>query len=309
MNLLTIRHPTHLGWSDSCPFGLGGFTLRGRAWRIRVPKEATFRGDDTVNNLLEFLGMVITILLLIEEANEERQSCLLGLGDNTSAIGWLFKSGRIDPKSKYHAPIKFIARHLTRSIIESNNQLAGQHLEGEKNDVADLLSFEGIERGKTNPLTVDRPPNDILTQRIVHNYPQLVPSHFKISPLPPSIASFACAAMQIIESSWIRNRKKPTGKLNELGTGGVSSSETSGTITPASLEFESRNELFSSSASLSATERASSTGMGELLASVRSRWWSRLSKVPQATWLRRFGNVTGPAPCTSREKTSEVMGG
>lgn len=39
MNLLTLRIPTWLAWSDSCPFGLGGYTLGGKAWRIRIPPE------------------------------------------------------------------------------------------------------------------------------------------------------------------------------------------------------------------------------------------------------------------------------
>lgn len=42
MNLLTERTPTHLAWSDSCPVGLGGYTLGGRAWRFKIPSDAPF---------------------------------------------------------------------------------------------------------------------------------------------------------------------------------------------------------------------------------------------------------------------------
>jgi hypothetical protein len=46
INLLVVQTPTRLAWSDSCPFGLGGYTLKGRAWRIRVPRsDCAFYGN------------------------------------------------------------------------------------------------------------------------------------------------------------------------------------------------------------------------------------------------------------------------
>jgi hypothetical protein len=43
MNLIVTRRPNRMCWSDSCPFGLGGFLLKsGRAWRLRAcQKEAS----------------------------------------------------------------------------------------------------------------------------------------------------------------------------------------------------------------------------------------------------------------------------
>ena len=304
MNLLTFRNPTHVGWSDSCPFGIGGFTLQGRAWRIRVPKTASFYGDDTVNNVLEFLGMVISVLLMIEESRSLSYPCLLALGDNTSAIGWLFRSGRVRPSSAYYRPVRFIARHLASQTMIAKVQIAGQHLEGDFNDVADLLSFEGVDRGKTNSLTFDRPPNDILTLHILSHYPQLVPPTFAISNLPAGISSFACAALQTIESSWIQSKKKDTVGSKGSGDGGPGLSKTPEDITPALISFPEKNDSSWLSVSLSDSEKASSTRMEDMLASVRNRWQQQLSKVPLATWLRRSGNVTGTAPCTSRDKTT-----
>jgi hypothetical protein len=37
MNRITIRQPAPLAVSDSCPFGIGGFLLEGRARRVRAP--------------------------------------------------------------------------------------------------------------------------------------------------------------------------------------------------------------------------------------------------------------------------------
>jgi hypothetical protein len=89
---MTIRRPTQLGLSDSCPFGLGGFTLRGRAWQLRIPESCAFYGDSTINNILEFLGMMVTTWLILLDCDSLglSEECLLVLGDNISAIGLLF---------------------------------------------------------------------------------------------------------------------------------------------------------------------------------------------------------------------------
>jgi hypothetical protein len=97
MNTITIRQPTKIRWSDSCPFGIGGFLLSVRAWRIRIPDTSPICGLDIPNNVLEFLDMMVTIWLVLVEcaATHSEQDCILALGDNTSAIGWLFKSGKL----------------------------------------------------------------------------------------------------------------------------------------------------------------------------------------------------------------------
>ena len=126
INLLVVRTPTRIAWSDSCPFGLGGYTLGGRAWRIRVPNDCAFYGDDSVNNVLEeLLGMAISVLLLLDEARsaEEEFPCLLVLGDNTSAIAWLFKSGKIPRSSRYYTIVKAIARRIATEVMNGKAQL------------------------------------------------------------------------------------------------------------------------------------------------------------------------------------------
>ena len=40
INLLVTRQLDHICWSDACPFGIGGYSITGRAWRIRVPKDS-----------------------------------------------------------------------------------------------------------------------------------------------------------------------------------------------------------------------------------------------------------------------------
>jgi hypothetical protein len=104
LNNLTLRQPSQIGLSDSCPFGMGGFTWTGRAWRLRVPSDCLLHGVSEANNVLEFLAMAITIWLVIIDCGERglREESILALGDNTSAIGWFFRSSRLDPSSPYY---------------------------------------------------------------------------------------------------------------------------------------------------------------------------------------------------------------
>ena len=37
INILVTRQPNVICWSDACPYGIGGYSLTGRAWRIRIP--------------------------------------------------------------------------------------------------------------------------------------------------------------------------------------------------------------------------------------------------------------------------------
>jgi hypothetical protein len=184
INILNVCTPTRMAWSDSCPFGLGVYySLRGRAWRIRVLCDCPFYGDDTVNNVLEFLGRAISVLMLLKEAAEDQEDhpCIPALGDNTSAVSWIFRSGRIANTSRYYPTVKFIARTIASRALTVGAQICLQHLAGVMNIVAVLLSFEGDCRGTTNPITVDCPPDDVLTERVHKFYLQVVPSGSKFA--------------------------------------------------------------------------------------------------------------------------------
>jgi hypothetical protein len=185
--------------------------MKGSAWRIKVPAGCHGRGDDTVNNVLEILGMAIPVLILLKEASEDGEEfpCLLVLGDNTSAIAWLHKSGQLARTSQYYPVVKLIARRLAEKVVTAKATLCSQHLAGEHNRVADLLSFEGVDRGKEEPLTIDRPPNSILTERVHRFHSQLVPVGFRIHQLPTEIESFAFSVIQTVSRLW-SPKEKPT---------------------------------------------------------------------------------------------------
>ncbi|KAL3811131.1 hypothetical protein ACHAXA_005942 [Cyclostephanos tholiformis] len=57
MNLIAFRRPTHIYRSDSCPYGLGGYSHEGFAWRFKLPENCFFRAS---NNLLQFIVSIIT---------------------------------------------------------------------------------------------------------------------------------------------------------------------------------------------------------------------------------------------------------
>jgi hypothetical protein len=307
INLLVTRTPTRLAWSDSCPFGLGGYTFSGRAWRVKIPIDCIFRGDDTVNNVLEFLGMAVSVLLLLREAEEENESfpCLMVLGDNTSAISWLFRSGRVHPSSKYYHAVKAIARHVARCVMGANAKLCSQHLAGESNVIADILSFEGDCRSKVEPLTADCPPDDILTQRIHFYHSQVVPVGFEIRPLPTEVESFVTLTLQTLARSWMGKEKPPIKEGICIGVAGNASSSVGGLGETLSSTRYPRtvNGSCSHGVSSCVTDYSSSTHKADLLKSVRSQWYRRLFEMPLAAWHRRSGNVDGPAPSTSRTES------
>jgi hypothetical protein len=281
--------------------------LQGNAWRIRVPSDCPFFGDDSVNNVLEFLGMAISVLLLIQEAQEDEEEfpCFLVLGDNTSAISWLFKSGRVPRSSRYYSAVKMIARHVATSVMSSRSQLCSQHLAGISNKISDLLSFEGTCRSKVEPLTADCPPNNILTSRIHEFHSQIIPVGFEIHQLPREIESFAVSVMQITARSWNRERSHPTNEETDIGDDGAPSYKTPEWETTRSSIRYPTTEKDSSwrEGSSCRTEPSTLTDKVELVQSVRDPWYRRLFETPLAAWHRRSGNVEGPAPSTSRTES------
>ena len=90
MNLLTFRKPTHLIIGDACEHGLGACHVEsGVGYRYIIPPD--LRGRAHINPL-EFLTQVVQIWLDALEGRIVKGSCVLGMGDNTSSMGWLRRS-------------------------------------------------------------------------------------------------------------------------------------------------------------------------------------------------------------------------
>ena len=302
INLIVTRRPTRICWSDACPFGLGGYSLSGRAWRLRMPTDHPLRGHPGVNNLLEFVAMVVNIWLECLDAEPNELPCILAVGDSTSAIGWLYKTSNLDPEVEMHRAHLMVARHLARLLIDNDCCLASQHIRGDLNLVADLLSFAGTsERGKPHPLAHDNPPNDVLTERFLSVLTEQVPENFSISQLPSAILLWVSQVLQIAASSGTAAKSRETKTPTGYGVAGsdLGEAQVSPTI-PTSFCYPTTSRSFTSSRSSNATDIRLGPPPGTLQATVRSRWYRALSDKPQATWLRRFGAISGRAPCTSR---------
>jgi hypothetical protein len=277
INLIVTRQPSRVCWSDSCPFGIGGYSLvTGFAWRIRIPRISIIYGSNRVNNLLEFLGMAINILLEIKDCKRGDQDCILALGDNTSAVGWLHNTAKLGPGEGAREAHLMVARKIAHEALDNGCCIASQHIKGELNNVADLLSFAGsLTRagGKTHPLAADDPPNDILTQRFHSTYPEQIPANFAISQLPDEILSWASRVLQITASSLIADKKAATKTMTASGVDGSdSASKQAAFLTPSSLVYPQTTENFSPDPFLPAITPQSGPRMGLLMDGVTSRW-------------------------------------
>ena len=89
MNLLTFRSPDRIYYSDSCPAGLGGYSNQGHTWRFQIPDDLLFCA---MNNLLEFLAVIITPWINIINGRLNSGDCALSMTDSTTAEGWMRKS-------------------------------------------------------------------------------------------------------------------------------------------------------------------------------------------------------------------------
>ena len=109
--------------------------------------------------------------------------------------------------------------------MDSKQFLCTQHLPGKYNYITNMLSFEGevwvtrklgIKLAKENPLTKDKTPNDILTQRILSFLPQMVPDGFQICHLDDK--TFSCGVFGDLEKAFYTvNHKIILDKRNHIG--------------------------------------------------------------------------------------------
>ena len=217
INLLVSRSPSKVGWSDSCPFGIGGTDARGRAWRIRII--GILAGDMRFNNLFEFIGMAVPIklLLLCERDDDDPFPCILAIGDSTTAIGWIVNMSRLSVDELCHEDHHMVAREIAHDTMSHNACLAGQHLKGTANAVANLLSYDGTHDGNRHPLANDHPSDAVLTQRFHSHLSSQIPESFTISQIPDEISSWICQVLQLAASSLTANKKLHLKTSTEAG--------------------------------------------------------------------------------------------
>ena len=257
LNAMTIRHPSQLIWSNSCPLGLGELHLSGWAWHFPAPPESPLFGEDTANDLLKFVAMVANIWLLMLELDSlgAMEECVLALGDSASAIGWLFKSGKLPAQSLHFEAVQFAARKLAQLTLESSHCLASQHLQEEHNVAPNLLLFAECHRGEPHPLASDFPSDKVLTQCFHAHAPQLIP-------------------LQVAELSWSQSKKKLTKTGTELGDVGLASVGKLVSLKTCSSEASSMvKESLPFDPSFPSTVLLIGTSSKPVQHSVRNLWW------------------------------------
>jgi len=173
-NLTFTKITTYL-ITDACEHGIGGFNIRtGFAWRYKLPLWMT---NSFHINLLEFIASVVAIWLDLEfNKNKITHPKILALSDNTSTIGWLYKSNF---NVKSHPGHDRVARQVAKILLENEASIESQHIKGSHNVIADSLSRD--HHLKETHLKF------ILTSL----FPSQVPQNFSIlSTLPEKITSW-----------------------------------------------------------------------------------------------------------------------
>jgi hypothetical protein len=140
MNLVAFRSPTHVYRSDSCPFGLGGYSDEGFAWRFEILEDLWLRAS---NNLLEYIPSIISPWVDILAGRLKQGDCSLSMTDSSTSAGWLRKTNfreiigeNLDPILA-RVQIK-TARHHAILFLEAGIKEYSQWFPGPENNVADL---------------------------------------------------------------------------------------------------------------------------------------------------------------------------
>jgi hypothetical protein len=88
MSLVAFCQPSHIYWSDSCPFGLRGYLDKGFAWRFEILEDLHFRAS---NNLLKYVVSIISSWVDILAGHLKHGNCALWMTDSSTSMGWLRK--------------------------------------------------------------------------------------------------------------------------------------------------------------------------------------------------------------------------
>ena len=142
MNLIAFRKPTHVYQSDSCPFGLGGYSDKGFAWRFEIPEDLCFRAS---NNLLEYITSIITPWVDMLAGRLTQGDCALSMTDSSTSAGWLRKTNfreytRVNAEPVQAAVRIETAHHHATLFLNNGIKEYSQWFPCRENNVADALS-------------------------------------------------------------------------------------------------------------------------------------------------------------------------
>jgi hypothetical protein len=278
MNIVAFRRPTHIYRADSCPHGLGGYSNEGYAWRFKLPNELLFRAS---NNFLEFLASIITPWVDLIAKRLNAGDCALSMTDSTTSAGWLrktnFKEESDDESNNIEARVRNEAARKHASLyIEAGIMEYTQWFEGKANNVADSLSRDFHLN------------DDDLTSLLRSLYPEQLPLHFEIVPLPKEISSWLTSLLQKLPVKE-QLREVHTKAKHDLGGG------TSNTSTQSDSQV-----TLSSTSSIEDNATTSCAALpwlcvkGDFQDRLMNDWLRAQSAVPSRMFVRPSGKTIDP---------------
>ncbi len=233
MNFISFRHPTHIYRLNSCPYGLGGYSHEGFAWRLELPENCRFRAS---NNLLEFIASIITPWIDTISKCLRPGDCALSMTDSTTSTGWLkttifLEAGMNPDKSTVRLEI---ARKHASHFIHHNIKEYSQWFPGKKNNVANALSWDfDLSNAK-------------ITEYLQLHYPSQLPPHFQVVPLPREIEFWLISLLQQLpkkEQLWEPHMKS---RLNPYDDGWITLNQSALSTTPSLTNSTDTNKTSSS---------------------------------------------------------------
>ena len=288
LNRLVCRVPTHLYHADSCPEGMGGYSVStGRAWRMQIHQSAidTLRThsideEKRSNNLLEYIAIVVSIWVDCYFHDIPEDAAVLALSDNSSAVGWLHKTS-FGTDTPLHIQV---SAQLTHLVMLHTFALQAEHIPGKRNEVSDILSraWEKSDRE--------------LTFFIHENYASQIPQNFRIKQLPSEILCWICSIVPPFPGSSSAKPKDPTKSATELGTDGL---RTCGVLDSVTTPSSNPSTPPTTEPVLHApSSNASGKPSSHATATARTLFERALSNKPLETWHRASGITTGRALAT-----------
>ena len=277
MNLLTARKPDIIYVCDASEYGLGGFASHGMAWTYQIPLELRNRAHI---NILEYLAQIISIWINIIEGTIKPEDCLLSIGNNTSALGWMRRSNfrqKDDSDTSWRVKQQ-LGRKLASLVLDADAVLYKQWLKGQDNVVADSLSKDNYYLNANTH-----------TLFLKSSAPQQLPPNFTIKPVPKETCLFITSMLQQLPDT---QQQSSQPKPSELAHGNI------GLLT--SLASGSKAN---SSKVLVPTRKISScrnlhkpSGQAPSLKEIMDHWLKEQSQPPLHMWHRPSGQTINMTP-------------
>ncbi len=262
---------------DASEYGSGGFASHDRAWTYQIPLELRNRAHI---NILEYLAQIISIWIDIIEGTTKPEDCLLSIGDNTSALGWMRSSNfRQKDDSDISWRVKQqLGSKLASLVLDADVVLYKQWLKGQDNVVNDSLSGDNYYLNANT-----------LTCFLKLSAPQQLPPNFTIKPVPKEICLFIISILQQFPGTQQQSSQPKPSELAHWNIG-LLTSLASGSEANSSRVLASTGKISSCQDLHKLSGRASS------LKEIMNHWLKEQSQPPWHMWHRPSGQTINVTP-------------